>query len=398
MKLLQINCVYATGSTGKIVYAIHKYAQSCGDESFVIYGMGKKSDDPHVYRTTPWIVRKAQSFRSRLTGYPYGGCIWGTANTLRIINRIKPDIVHIQCMNAYMVSIYKVLDYLKKNHIPTVITNHAEFMYTGGCIYAVECEKWLTGCHDCGKISREHPISYIFDRTEQEWKLLKNAYEGFDKLVICCVSDWVRNRASQSPFYKMYPVITVLNGLDTEIFHYKDSSELKAQLELVGKKIVVHVTSNFYSVVKGGQHVLEMAKRFPDVEFVIAGSEAKGNIPVNCHFVGKINDQRILAQFYSMADVCLLPSVRETFSMVCAESFCCGTTVVGFKSGGPELISLPEFSSFVEQGDDDALEEELKKMLKKPYDKKKLAIIAMEKYGQDTMCKNYYKVYCELLK
>ena len=152
MKLLQINCVFAQGSTGKIVYSIHEYAKAHDDESYVVYGLGQKSSDPSAFRNNPWAVRKVQSFRARITGYPYGGCIWGTASALNYLNKVKPDVVHIHCMNGFMVNIYRILEYLKKEHIPTVITNHAEFMYTGGCTHTVDCDKWLTGCHDCSKI------------------------------------------------------------------------------------------------------------------------------------------------------------------------------------------------------------------------------------------------------
>ena len=397
MKVVQINCLFGTGSTGKIVAALYDYSKAQGDDAYVIYGIGEKQDDDHLIRTTPWAVRKAQSFRSRITGYPYGGCIWGTATALSSLERIKPDIVHVQCANGYMVNIYHILEYLKEHHISTVITNHAEFMYTGGCTYAVDCDKWLTGCHDCDKISKEHPISYFFDRTEKEWQLFQKAYDGFEKLTVCCVSDWVRDRAVQSPFYKGHQVITVLNGLDIDIFHYADASDLRKSMGFEGKKVVVHVTPNFYSVIKGGQHVLEMAQRFPDVEFVILGSEAKDAVPQNCHFMGKISDQRMLARYYSMADVCLLTSVRETFSMVCAESLCCGTPVVGFKAGGPETIAMAEYSSFVEQGNDAELENALAKMLDRICEKKPLSGKAKAVYGQETMCKNYYEVYKSLM-
>lgn len=399
MKMVQINCVFGEGSTGKIIEAIHNYAVTHGDESYVIYGMGEKHEDAHLIRTTPKLVRKMQSLRSRITGYPYGGCLWGTHTAIKALRRIKPDIVHIHCANAYMVNIYRVLEYLKKEHIPTVLTNHAEFMYTGGCTHTVDCNKWLTGCHDCDKIGKEHPISYFFDRTGKEWKLLQKAYEGFEKLTICCVSDWVKERASQSPFYTGHPVITVLNGLNTEVFHYTDPSGLRKKLGLEGKKIVVHVTPDFYSIIKGGQHVIEMANRFPDIEFVIVGSDAKDeNVPANCHFIGKITDQTLLAQYYSMGDVCLLTSVRETFSMVCAEALCCGTAVVGFRSGGPELISLPDYSAFVEQGQDDELENALREMLGRVYSKKALSEESVKVYSQETMCKKYYSVYGDLLK
>lgn len=393
MKVVQINCYYGIGSTGKIVSALYDYIRAQKDDAYVIYGMGKKQADKHLIRTTPWVIRKAQSLRSRITGYPYGGCIWGTITALHALKKIKPDVVHLQCANGYMVNIYKILEYLKKEHIPTVITNHAEFMYTGGCTHAVDCSKWLTGCYDCDKISKEHPISYFFDKTKQEWNLFQKAYDGFEKLTICCVSDWVRSRASQSPFYKNHPVITVLNGLDTEVFHYYDASDLRNQLGLSDKKVVIHTTPNFYSAIKGGQHVLEMAKRLPSIEFVIVGSEKKEEVPQNCHFVGRISDQSLLAKYYSMADVCLLTSVRETFSMVCAESFCCGTPVVGFKAGGPETIAIQEQSIFVEQGNDDDLENALLEMLTRSNNKRALSEHAINVYSQETMCRKYYEVY-----
>ena len=394
MKVLQMNCWLKTGSTGKIVYAIQNYVQNKGDETYAIYGLGEKTTNANELRTTPKLVRKAQSFRSRITGYPYGGCIWGTETAIHFIKKVKPDIVHIHCINGYMVNIYKVLEFLKSNQIPTVITNHAEFMYTGGCTHAVECEKWKTGCFSCNKLSAEHPITYFFDRTANEWNLMRKAYDGFEKLYICNVSDWLTNRARMSPFFKVYPVETVFNGLDTNIFRcVQDVATPKT------RPIVIHVTPNFYDKIKGGRHIIEMSKRCPNIDFIIVGSEAKSglDIPNNIKFLGKISDQKTLAKLYSNADVCLLTSLRETFSMVTAESLCCGTPVVGFKAGGPESIALKKYSNFVNQNDDDALERALREMLGKEFAKEDISNEAIGKYSEEKMCQHYYQIYKQLL-
>jgi len=51
--------------------------------------------------------------------------------------------------------------------------------------------------------------------------------------------------------------------------------------------------------------------------------------------------------------------------MVCAESLSCGTPVVGFQAGAPEIISIKRFSEFVPQGDIDALKDVVRNWLSK---------------------------------
>lgn len=399
MRVAQLNCVFGHGSTGKIVQAIHRHLLDKGDESYVLYGYGADSDDPRAIRVVPPLVRKAQSLRSRFTGYPYGGALWGTYRTIRVLKVLRPDVVHIHCYNAYIANIYSILTYLKQEHIPTVITNHAEFMYTGGCTHALKCDKWLTGCGHCDRIGKEHPISWFFDRTHQEWQNLSDAYRGFESLTVCCVSDWVRERAARSPFFQDYKVTTVLNGLDTEVFKYRPNEELRRRLvDDEHQKVVVHVTPDFTDPIKGGQHVLEMARRIPDVMFVVVGDASSLRPQLdNVVFVGRTNNQIELAEYYSMADVCLLTSKVETYSMVTAESLCCGTPVVGFKAGGPETIALPESSSFVQPGDDDELESELRAELDKDHSKKDVSSLARSVYGQDAMCFKYRSIYASCL-
>ena len=399
MRIVQLNCVFGNGSTGKIVEAIFDYCLRCGDDPHALYGYGPTSSRPGTVRVIPPAVRKAQSLRSRITGYPYGGCIWGTTKTIHELQKLKPDIVHIHCFNAYIANIYTVLQYLKESRIPTVITNHAEFMYTGGCTHAIECKKWLDGCGGCKRIGKEHPISWFFDRTADEWKRLQKAYAGFDRLTICCVSDWVRSRAARSPFFQQYEVVTVLNGLDTAVFKKRDDEDSRNRFGLPeGPKIVLHVTPGFGSAIKGGKHVLEMARRMPDVVFVVAGDHGGSSTDLaNVRFVGRVDDQELLAELYSLADVCLLTSEKETFSMVTAESLCCGTPVVGFEAGGPESIAIEEYSSFVSSGDDDALEKGLRGFLGASVDSGALAQNAQNLYDQQKMCERYRSIYLDML-
>ena len=113
MKILQINCVYDYGSTGKITRDIHKSLQKNGFDSVVLYGRRQKVQEAGVYKTCTEFEAKAWNVLSRLTGQPYAVTPFGTLTLLHRLEREKPDVVHLQCMNGYFVDIYRLLNYLK---------------------------------------------------------------------------------------------------------------------------------------------------------------------------------------------------------------------------------------------------------------------------------------------
>ena len=114
MKVLQINCVYKNGSTGKITYDIHTELLRQGIESVVCYGRGEVVNEPWVYKTCFELYSGVNHFFSNLTGVMYGGCFISTNMLISIIKKESPDIVHLQCLNGYFVNIYKLVEWLKK--------------------------------------------------------------------------------------------------------------------------------------------------------------------------------------------------------------------------------------------------------------------------------------------
>jgi putative colanic acid biosynthesis glycosyltransferase len=398
MKILQVNCVYKRGSTGKIVNDIHTYLREQGHESIVCYGRGQKENESGVYKTSSEIGAKLNNLRSRIMGLQYNGAMTATQKLIRIIKKENPDIVHLHCINGYFVNIYRLLEFLKTNDIRTVLTLHAEFMHTGSCGYAFECEKWKTGCGECPQL-RAATKSLFFDRTAEAWDKMKNAFLGFDQLRITSVSSWLKDRAKQSPILKHKQLTVVENGTDTRnIFYPRKFESLKIKHGLIDEKVILHTTASFTSKIKGGKFVVELAKRMQHekVKFIIVGYDGKNesDMPNNMILIRHTNDQQQLAQYYSMADLTILTSRRETFSMPCAESLACGTPVVGFKAGGPETISLKDYSEFVEYGDIDALEQIVRKWLvKKEEVSAELADIAIWHYSKERMCEGYIQIY-----
>lgn len=397
MKILQINCIFPLGSTGKIVNDIHNGLIKNRYESIVCYGNGSRINNTNIYKISNIFLQKINALCSRISGYMYGGCFFSTKKIINIIENEKPDVVHLHCINGHIVNIYKLLEWLKINNIKTVLTLHAEFMYTANCGHALECEKWKKGCGNCPRLKQETKSMFL-DRTHESWEKMYNAFKDFNNLIVVSVSPWLMNRAKESPMLKAKKNITIFNGVDTNIFKKYDTAELKKELGLESKKVIFHATAFFnddINYIKGGYYVLKLAKMLKkeNIQILVAGKfEEKIKVPNNVTLLGKIQNQELLAKYYSMADITLLTSKKETFSMIVAESLCCGTPVVGFKAGAPEQIAIQEYSSFVEYGDINELYNKVKLLLRIGKDKE-IAKKASNKYSSQIMVDNYIKVY-----
>lgn len=401
MKVIQINCVYGKGSTGKITRSLHHDLQQAGVDSIVCYGRGEKVTEPGVHKLCPEWYAKWNNLLSRATGLPYGGCRLSTGKLIWFLKREKPDVVHLQCLNGHFVNIYRLISWLNRNRIPTVLTLHAEFMYTANCAHAETCEKWKTGCGDCPRYRKE-TRSWLFDSTARSFGKMRRAFAGFgETLHVVSVSPWLRDRAAQSRILEGKKHSAVFNGVDTSIFHPVDAAQLRQKHSLAGEKVLLHVTTWFCDDpehLKGGYYVCQLAKMLgQDWKILVAGRYQKSvSLPENVILLGEIRDQRQLAAYYSLADAVVLTSRRETFSMVTAEALCCGTPVAGFRAGGPEQIALEMYSGFAEFGDVPGLCEIITSLLERCPAPEEIACKAKQRYDTKAVCDAYLDCYRQL--
>lgn len=362
MKILQVNVTYKEGSTGKIVSDLHKQYILRGYKSIVCYGRGRRYKEPFVYKTGSNFVAKINKMIGLFTGYQYAGAFMATSRLINIIRKERPDIVHLHVLNGNMCNIYRLVRYLKSQKINTVLTNHAEFMYTGSYSHVPDnSTQWMTGRKE--KISNSKKLigSLLRDTSYSSFRKMERTFTGFNTLIVTSVSPWLTERSKQSIILNRFKHFTVLNGIDKDIFKPR-VSDIFAEYRKKYKYIVLYVTSGFHYKLKGGNYLLDIARSLLDkgILFLIVGSKAHiSNLPENCINIGKLENQNLLAEFYSNSDISLITSKKETFSMVVAESLCCGTPVVGFKAGGPESIAKLEFASFVDYPNTKRLADEL---------------------------------------
>lgn len=406
MKILFVNFVGRSGSTGKLVGSIANYLEKKHHNSLTLYGRNPYVNEKGCLKFCTEFEAKIQSFFLRYgITLEYGGNYFATYNLLRKISKYAPDVVHIHCLNGSCVNIFLLLSFLGRHNIKTIVTNHAEFYYTGVCPHAYECLEFtkIPGCVNCPRPQKATRARY-FPRPSCSWDKMYKAFNSFnyDNLVVTCVSPWVLSRAKLSPIVNKYRLVLVENGINCNVFHYRPDSRVFKKLDFSHKKMILHVSAGFYpndeSNNKGGYYVCKLAQKMPDIQFVVVASNMDyDSLPENVYVWGTTKSQEELAELYSIADLTIVTSRRETFSMVCAESLCCGTPVVGFKAGGPESIGLPKYTEFVEFGNVEGLMESSVNMLSQFVDKVSLSLLATKHYSDEVMCSKFYHLYEELL-
>ena len=330
MKILLLDVNYKSGSTGKIVYDLKQELEKKGHEVLACYGRGKKVEEKSVIKFSYDFETLIHAFLSRLTGLMGYFSYFSTKRLIKEIEKFKPDVVHIHETHSYFMNHLPLIEYLKKRNIKTVWTFHCEYMYTGNCGHAYDCNKWKDICENCPDIKR-YPKSLFFD----------------------------------------------FNNIGN-------------------KKVILGVAPNIMSGEKGGKWMVKLAEQCLNLNYVfilIGVEDLTEKFPNNVIALGRTENQIELAEYYSLANIFLICSKKETFSMTCAEAISCGTPVIGFKSGAPETIFAEAI--FVDYGDIKELKKQLEKFLNNQeffYDRR-ISQEEIKKYSKNKMFKNYLNIY-----
>lgn len=159
----------------------------------------------------------------------------------------------------------------------------------------------------------------------------------------------------------------VYNFIDQRVYKKVDSSYLREEYEIrPEEKIVIHV-SNFRAV----KRVTDVIKTFAKInEKIPAKLLLVGDGPemsVVCHLVDELGlrDQVLflgkqdnLEELYSISDLMLLLSEKESFGLVLLEAMACGVPCIGTNVGGiPEVITNGETGFICKVGDIDEIAE-----------------------------------------
>lgn len=366
MKLLQINSSIGNlGSTSSDTEGIGKAAIERGWESYVAYGRYCTESASHLIRVGNKFTLFLHSLIARLFDSEGYGSKYATKELIKRIKDIDPDLIILHNLHGYYINYAVLFDYLSKCNKQIIWALHDCYAFTGHCSYfeSVKCEKWKSECYNCPLI-KTYPTSWFLDNSRKNYQNKKKWALSIKSMTIVTVSDWLKGLAEQS-FLGRYPVKRIYNGISVETFCQRD--ELS---NLYPNKIVLFGVANRWIKGKGIYDYIELSKLLPhNCLIVLAGTiddeNIKNNLPDNIINLGRINDRKVLAQYFSRADITLNLSYQETMGLTSVESMACGTPVIVYNAtASPELVS-PETGRVVPAGDIRAIVKAIESILEK---------------------------------
>lgn len=315
----------------------------------------------------------------------------------KLLNEIKPDIVHIHNVHGYWFNLKVLLDYCELHKTKVVFTMHDCWAFTGRCAHFFDnsCYKWKIECNRC-KYLKSYPKSRFFDLSKKYFNLKKHLLTN-KGIVFVSPSKWVADYAKQS-FLKSENIQVINNcvsngeiGLDSS---KEDFLKTFAYIDF-SKKIILSVAYPF-SKEKGLDDFIELDKIIDHSKYqiVLIGAiqdDLKGTKIIG---TGPVFNREFIAQFYSNSYCFCFLSHQENYPTVLLESLKYGCPIISYDVGGCREICKSDVGRLAEKGDINSISKLLDEI--NTIDKIK-CVKEGEAHSVSKFSSEYRKIYDDLL-
>ncbi len=334
-----------SGGAGKAALRLHNGLNSIGVSSGM-FVLSKQSQDPTVTPlppgTQPSPIWQEQwtRWQQLLTGYPQHApdieLFSDTISSARLsgLREIEEaDIIHLHWIDG-------LLDYPHATEVfqgkPVVWTLHDMNAFTGGCHYALSCERYSHQCGACPRLGSTEEA----DLSRTVWTAKRDAFARM-KLQPVTPSRWLGDCVRRSSLLSKHGVDVIPNGVPVDIFQPRPKHEVRKSVGLPIDSKILLFGAHYDSERKGFRFLLEAFQALTatrsDLALMFFGElnpEMSQGIQAPIFRIGPIHDENVLAAIYSAADVFVIPSVEDNLPNTVLESLACGTPVAGFSTGG----------------------------------------------------------------
>lgn len=322
---------------------------------------------------------------------PYGG---------DVLQQIPPcDVVNIHFMNGFL-DYQAVLGPLARR-TPIVRTLHDMEFFTGGCHVDGGCGRFVDRCGVCPQLG-----SRAFnDLSHQIWlrkdAALRSVPAG--RLWLVTPSQWLAAEVGRSSLAGRFPLAVIPHGVDTEVFRPRDRAAARDVLGIPpDARVLLFVSDYMHRPTKGFAVLAEALNGLTHDPRLVLLSVGSGRPATEVRIphvkLNSVRNDSLMSLVYSAADVLVVPSLQETFSLAALEAMACGIPVVGSAVGGIREVVRPGVTGLlVPPKDVAALREAIQQLLGDPARRAEMSAhgrqLAVEEYPLALHVRRYVELY-----
>lgn len=347
-----------TGSTGKIASGLHEKLVLEGYNSYFCYGREDSSRKQGYYKIGNVINKYIHAGLAKLFGLQGIGSVIPTKLLISFFENKSIDTLFIVSPHGYYLNEKILFTYTSKRNINIVYIMIDEYAYLGNCAYSNGCEGYMDWCRNCtrrkyfSKLRFLNSPSIIFNIKQKSYQANNMIFVG---------PQYTIEKAKKSPLLSNKKLILLDEAVNTDLYIPQDTNKLRSELGICDDQMIILCIAPFSYKRKGCRYFVELARRFENNRkyvFVHVGFDVNPNsvnLPRNYIKIGYIKDQNTLAQYYSLGDLFVFPSVLDTMPNACLEALSAGTPLLLFNISGMPYIADNTVATFVEAGDVDSM-------------------------------------------
>lgn len=338
-----------TGGAARGAYWLHQGLREIGLDSSVVTDSPDRVGDPHVAYST-WrdeglrgrvmalvapVVERAPvlAYLHRGPAYFTMGVVGRDLQRLAIVR--DSDVVHVHWLAGGFVDPCDLARLGK----PVVWTLRDMWPITGGCHFAMDCERFTHGCGRCPQLGSR----FVHDLS---WWMARRKRRGWPRTAtIVGQSEWISAEARRSSVATGMEIVTIGNGVSCSTFFPVERDAARRALGIAdgAKKVILVGAQNVEDFYKGFDALLAALDRLDRARYLVVvfgrgGAKRIAVLGFEVRDLGFLKDDAALRNAYSAADVFVAPSRTETFGKTIAEAMACGRPVVCFDATGPRDI------------------------------------------------------------
>ena len=394
MKVVLVNTVKDRGGAAKmavtLLHALHRHNPKIQPE--MIHFGDDVASGRFIGLGRRWQAY-AMALQTRILG---SGNIYDFGVSQKIAAVVRgADVVHLHNLHGYYVNYRSLLDLIRNK--PLVWTWHDMWGATGRCGFAAGCERWVDSCAPCPR-KDQYPAAWI-DHSGQERDQKFLTFSSVGSLRIVCPSEWLADIAMKRG-YPQESISVIPNPADTETFRFQSQLQARRRLGLDPLRPLAMFIAERCDDPRKGYPDFCAATQQIDCDAIAIGAAPKNGAAHIKHF-GRIESKARLADFYSAADVMVIPSYADNYPNTVVESLLSGTPVIGYEEGGiPGQLTDP-WSVVSPRGDRSCLAQALQAFVTRidyiRACREELAKLSRARWSLDVVAKEYVRVYEQVM-